>query len=310
MQARVLEEILQTQPESRLLFRYANGGYAPKLLYWLVGEGVRVQALKASAFKPLVAQPALTPALAAAGSGFLKRQHLSLCDTADALIYRLGLGAWRHKGQGFQMSRPGHQLVLQLNFTGEHDMAYRSTLRPGNAHPFTYWDHPVSREGFNTLAWARIDVDFDTGEALIDELQTDWVRFASRAYERAKVDGRIQLDGRWIPVERVGRYVNRVLRPHAKAWDEAMLSAAIHFIRSDLGLNRIYLHDADTGARLKGIYGALPPRSLYTDLPRRFCFRRIEGMPEFLVTGMRRRLAALAKSAPLRIWRIDLEPVA
>ncbi len=62
-----------------------------------------------------------------------------------------------------------------------------------------------------------------------------------------------------------------------------MLWAAIGFIRDELGLAHIYYHSEQSGRLLKRITGGLPPRSLYVDLPRRFCFRETLEIPEFLV---------------------------
>ena len=38
--------------------------------------------------------------------------------------------------------------------------------------------HPVASGGELTLAWSRIDLDLDRGEALVEEIQSDWVRDA------------------------------------------------------------------------------------------------------------------------------------
>lgn len=313
MDARVLREILQTQPHGRLCFRYWKGAYAPKLLGLLIGQGIRLADLRASRFAPFAAQPATAPALAASGDGRLTPEALAFCDDGFGLNYRLGLDRWVGMGKGYrhlQMSRAGFNLVLQLNFSGDHDERYHAELRPRGANPFTYWGHPVSREGMNTLAWARIDVDFETGEALIEEIQSDWVRFAHAFYDRAKVNGQAELDGRTIPIARVGRYVDRVLRPHAKVWDEAMLTAALGFIRTELGLTRVYMHDPETGAKLKSIVGALPPRSLYSTLPKRFCFEKVDEIPTFLWSREKKRMRALERlDGPLTMWRTDLAPL-
>lgn len=38
----------------------------------------------------------------------------------------------------------------------------------------------------DTLAWSRIDFDFDTGEALIEEIQSDWVRRVKHCVQSLK----------------------------------------------------------------------------------------------------------------------------
>jgi hypothetical protein len=45
---------------------------------------------------------------------------------------------------------------------------------------FEWSAHPIRRSP-STLAWSRVDIDFENGEALIEEIQTDWVRLAERA---------------------------------------------------------------------------------------------------------------------------------
>lgn len=77
-----------------------------------------------------------------------------------------------------------------------------------------------------------------------------------------------------------------VLRPYSKVWDEAILTAALCFIRRELGIREVFYHSYDTGNRLKGIeryyeYGK-PPRYLYTDLPKKFCFVKTSEAPDFL----------------------------
>ena len=72
-------------------------------------------------------------------------------------------------------------LVLQLNFNSSQIRALRR-LTGGEQRTFNPLDHPVCRPGHpryrETLAWARIDFDFETNEALIEEIQSDWVWFA------------------------------------------------------------------------------------------------------------------------------------
>lgn len=309
MQAELAREILETQPDGRLLFRYGRDAFAPSLLSFVVDRPTRVADIKASPFGRLLNRPVLKPVIANAGSGAISAEDMLLCEPAEPEVYRLTLGRWRSSRKTYrylQTSRPGTNIVVQLNFSGAHDNAFHALLQPGRARPFSYFGHPVNQHGLNTLAWARIDLDFRTGEALIEEIQTDWLRYAENSLVAAKRRGNFQLDGRKIPVERIERYIYRVLRPHARIWDEAMLMAALRFIREEIGLTEIYLHDHGSGARLKSIEDDLPPRSLYTDLPRRFCFERVEGVPRFLWQSFSGRIKALLKDGPLFTWRIDL----
>ena len=85
-----------------------------------------------------------------------------------------------------------------------------------------------------------------------------------------------------------------------------MLSATLFFIVEELGIRDIWYHSWDTGNLLKGISGrSLPPRSLYTRLPRRFCFSETEAMPGLLQCRQtRRRLRRMGSEA--RFHRLTL----
>ena len=145
------------------------------------------------------------------------------------------------------------------------------------------------------MAWSRMDVDLDRGEALIEEVQNDWIREAE--YERRRLERYLactkQCNCRMKPYAKAAlRYVNQVLAPYVSIWDQAMLSATLFFLREELGIGSIRYHTWETGNALKRIDGlGKPPRSLYSRLPRQFCFTEVSDSPE-LLSGrqMRRRL--------------------
>jgi hypothetical protein len=71
--------------------------------------------------------------------------------------------------------------VLQLNFNHQHDRLFHESIHPAQDGVFNNGDHPVLQRGDRsyyreTLAWSRLDIDFDLGEVLIEEIQNDWVR--------------------------------------------------------------------------------------------------------------------------------------
>jgi hypothetical protein len=78
-------------------------------------------------------------------------------------------------------------------------------------------------------------------------------------------------------------------------WDEAMLAAAVWFCRSQLGVRRIYYHTFEGSNLLKRMHGCPPPRSLYTTLPRRFCFERTDQPPQMLCHCRHRQVRASLK---------------
>jgi hypothetical protein len=176
---------------------------------------------------------------------------------------------------------------VQLNFPASHDRSYRELVRPFEEHPFISSYHPTrNREPF-TLAWARLDFEPQSSEVLIEEVQSDWVRFAEPYARRAEqwlAEGELphlEFD------EDVGctasamlRYFEGVLRPYARLWQECVLSAVIELCYAELGARRVYFHTFEGGLVMKRIRGSYqPPRSLYTELPERFCFTRTSRAP-------------------------------
>ena len=85
-----------------------------------------------------------------------------------------------------------------------------------------------------------------------------------------------------------------------------MLAAAVWFLRSELGLKRIFYYTFDTGNELKRLACDKPPRSLYTDLPRRFCFRRTHNGPLFLRDGSDRVVRKIVAERRTTWFRLDL----
>jgi hypothetical protein len=133
----------------------------------------------------------------------------------------------------------------------------------------------VRKDGtLETLAWARIDLDFASNQALIEEIQSDWVKGVGENHKN------------WLYGHGNMHEYREVLRPYAKVWDEAMLTAALCFIRRELGIRDVFYHSYETGNRLKGIeryyHLGKPPRYLYTDLPKKFCFTPTSEAPDFL----------------------------
>ena len=101
---------------------------------------------------------------------------------------------------------------------------------------FNWCGHPGSDEA-NTLAWARIDVDLDQRQALIEEIQCDWLRKVARyeRYARAhKPDSfvhSLRHRGIHIKAHKLWSYHLETMAPYRKIWSEAMLFAAIWFLK-------------------------------------------------------------------------------
>lgn len=311
MKLRSAQEILACLPRGKTPVFYYKHRYAASLLSYRARRNPTIAELRRTPYSRLLDIPFIRTALAAAGDGRLHSAHFDYLSPDCNLPFLLTLDLW----SGSQVTRPGTNLVLQLNFTYAHDVPFRRLTRPSEPLWLRCASHPVLKPGQRelfreTLAWARLDVDFDSGEALIEEIQSDWM--SSAAIMRARLR-RAQtlprpvppwwhMGGSWAALQ---LYLDKVLRPYEEIWDEAMLWAAIEFVYRELGLTRIYFHTYDTGIALKRIAGGKPPRSLYTRLPQRFCFELSPIAPEFLLRhrGFRRHYRAMR--AP-RWYRMEI----
>ncbi|MCP4378833.1 MAG: hypothetical protein GY794_21985 [bacterium] len=282
MDTKQAKEIIACLPEGRTIFRYFKDRYAPALLSYIVGDGMTPSQIKKTPMAKLLNRPVLKNLAANLGGSPLTPMALDSTWPAVPESYLLTLGVWgdhiagRRDQAWFQTSRPAANLVLQLNFSTKHDRPYDKLLKPDDYHPFSNEYHPINEAGRHTLAWARIDIDLDAGEALIEEIQNDWIRNALQSWRHGWPETNAK------PIA-MARYLRDVLSPHMRIWDEAILSAAIWFLRSELGVRRIFYHTFESGTRLKQIDGTKPPRSLYTRLPNRFCFRETCVPPSFLI---------------------------
>ncbi len=289
MDIKTAEEVIACLPEGKTSFDYYKDQYAVFILSQVIGQGCAISDLKQSAYSGLLKKPMIKEIVATSGDGILQHDQLNMLWLKTAEPFLLTLDIWGGGDRGWdQVSRKGCNIVLQLNFSNKHDAIFKKLVRPDENHRFKYFDHPVMRKGKRdffreTLAWARIDFDFNTNEALIEELQTDWLRIARRL-QRQVERGRnhFYLHGFNTTPEKLKNYLESVLMSYGKIWDEAMLTAAIQFIRKELGIDTIYLHTPDSGAAVKKIKYTQPPRSLYSSLPRKFCFSQTEKTPEFL----------------------------
>jgi hypothetical protein len=268
---------------------YFEDRYALLLLAWAAGRERSVRRLRASPLSPLLSKPAVRRAIASAGDATLRAETLRARRAERFQIYRLGFGQWGSADARcwqptyHQTTRPGLNLVLQLNFTREHNRAYYALIQPGTDHPYACSSHPIADKQL-TMAWVRIDLELDAGEALIEEVQSDWIKYALWAKSALEQHVSNLEAGSYTGVHPslVLAYVDSVLAPHAETWAEAALSAAIELLRGALGIRRIFFNSFETGCFLKGLKEGRPPRWIYSTLPRKFCFRRTFERPRAL----------------------------
>ncbi len=289
MKKEILDEIIACLPEERTLFHYFKGQYAFHLLAYATRVQQSVSTLKRSPFQHLLKQPDVKALLALQGSGNLSPELFEHAWKETSQPFVLTVDRWGDSDRWqYQTTRKGCNLVLQLNFSEQHNRSYQRLVKPDDDYVFNYAGHPVMNRGQRdlyreTLAWARIDFDLDSGEALIEEIQSDWVRRVHHCLQCIR-SGTTPWYMEWCKcsVEDFTTYAEKVLAPFYKLWSEAMMSAAIRFIYTELGISSIYYHTHETGQKIKQVKGGAPPHSLYTDLPRKFCFQITGEDPAFI----------------------------
>lgn len=290
MERRLAEEIRASLRGREVVHRYYRDRYALQILTY-AAPGRRPSQLRRGRLRPLLEKPEVRRVLGKLGGRGIDWSLLDSYFPARTEEYGISLGIWGGEGDAswYQMSRPGYGVVVQLNFPRKHERAYRRYVDPDGVDPFVAESHPVRLDGSHTLAWARVDLDLRWGEALIEEIQNDWIRYAGWAADsalRSLVDGEVyprwNLDGARGDARQVLRYYEHVLESHRRLWEEAVLSATLWLLREHLAIHRIYMHTFDGGCRLKRMEDWKPPRSLYEEMPRSFCFRRVRSGPRFL----------------------------
>ncbi|MEM7564368.1 MAG: hypothetical protein AAF353_15160 [Pseudomonadota bacterium] len=299
MDRKLAIEVIRCLPRGRTLYAYGKDAYALQLLKYHVGEGKSIAAIKRSDFARLLNKPPVKQLLAGCGAKRLSAQDIDGVYSAENELFSLSLDLWEGNDDWSQTSRRGWNLVLQLNFCNRHNHCYREWVKPDERQILNGDYHPVFRRHKaryfrETLAWARLDIDFDRNECLIEEIQSDWVREVDYLLADAHYALKLKRDDLiWWPVKgRLGdiiKYCEFMNRAYKPIWAEAMLSATLHFIKTELGLNRVCYHSARSGAQVKNMRGSYPPRSLYSQLPRAFCFRETLNAPEFLLNDARYR---------------------
>ncbi len=296
-----LQEIIDCLPSERTLFPYFKDQYAIYLLQrFLTGtEGKNIREIRQSPIKKLLEKPVVKDSLKHIGNGLLTTQQLEqLWMTSEQYVLTVGKWGGKHKYGWAQTSRPGSNLVLQLNLNNQLDALFES-ITGVNLNGITTASHPRSHKRNATMAWARLDMDFTTGEVLIEEIQSDLIRDLESTYKQAL---RVASGGKhyfyWaekpVDPQELARRCAHIVAAQKKVWSEAMMAATLWFVHNELGFQKVFYHTFETGRVMKNIIYTPPPRSLYTDLPEKFCFEMTKEAPTFIATDAkaRRRLKA------------------
>ena len=289
MDMKTLEDVKACLDDERRLFHYYDDQYAVYLLSKLIADDqfYSIAKIRKSSFAKLLDKPCVKLILQACGSGVINLQDLNQIygDSYDSLVVTLDKWGDERDYGWVQTSRPGANLVLQFNFTNEHDTRLKQLKIDGET--FKYRSHPIHRFK-SSLAWSRLDIDLDSGVALIEEIQTDWLRKTARHHKIAKRAVNLGMEqyragGEWYVSQSMIEYTSNILRRFSKRWSEMVMLYTLRFIREELGIKIIYYNDFETGSRLKRLKSTRPPKSLYTELPRKFCFQKTEIAPQFIV---------------------------
>ena len=315
-----LDELIYILSKEQWLFYYRKDDYARLLLSYYLKTPQPLRALKQSPYTKLLTKPSLKATLAQQGNGALCAQQIVDYGWATRHCYHLTLDTWGTAGTHHhtyqQTSRSGKNLVLQLNFSNQHNHPYHTLINPIHFHPFECTSHPIAPKPKLTMSWARIDIAHDLSHALIEEIQTDWLRDAFHAAtwywrtirrngQRQRVKQHCNETG--VSKQAWQRY-EQVLASHKKIWAEATLSAAIVLLKAEIGIDRIYYHTHNSGNILKGFRKDwAPPKSLYTKLPEQFCFRKTKEPPPMLEKHIEAlQYASRRKEALLDFYLLDL----
>jgi len=311
MKKEEVDEIIACLGDERRVFHYFKDRYCFDLIEIdMYRRGLKksnVASLKELGIGRYLNQPSVSQELAKLGSGMLDRAQLGLMGPIARTRFVLTLDRWGEGDRGWdQTTRNQENLVLQLNFDGEHDATYRRLLKPVEyPSPFDSCGHPTSKAGRNTMAWVRLDVSLETNEALIEEIQTDWLRNASRmciwAQKRRMKNPRLALADIYPEfsgsIEGFSIYVGETLPRYQNQWAEVAMLAALRFVRDELGVTTLYHHSYNTGIKLKDVCGK-PPKSIYSTLPKKFGFELTAEIPSMLANHKFSRRCIKAISEP------------
>ncbi len=309
-----IEFIEKTIGSEQKRFFYYRDKYALQLIKYHVKDSIKINDLKSCRYQGLLNKTVVREVLQNCGDSILHPEMLSDQPAKEGKDFNYTISKWGqfipHRNDSWnQTSRPGLNLVLQLNFDDWHNYKYHQLIKNSTIDPFVLRCHPVSTKRQFTMAWARLDVDLDRGEVLIEEIQNDWLREVNTLFKgwNEIIKNGNETGNHWFfDYYRHDTFFDYVifLKQYQKMWEEATLSLAIHFAKHELGLSDIYYHDFDSGNLLKGLTDEKPPRSLYTRLPKRFCFEPTDRAPAMLKND--KYVRRILKKNRLKWWKLEI----
>ncbi|MCG7520271.1 hypothetical protein [Ruegeria sp. Ofav3-42] len=304
---------------NEMTFHYYPDRQSPWLLCQSMDEETSVSDLKQTDLSRLLSRPLLQPMVAQCG-GVLRRHDVMAVAHADRAMQWDGLGPAAKTGleaayqsqwldfclsfdiwSGEQTTRKAHNLVVQLGFPTEHAELLWKFGQRSSVDQFQSCWHPVRTDGRPTLSWCRLDIDLASGTCLIEEIQSDWLRFVGRA--RRRLQNRAP---RSRQLRLTTEYEQALQRQYAKIWGDVMMLAVLVLLRDEFAVRTVWMHQPASGARLKGInWGRLPPRSVYTKLPRSFGFEPTRDAPPFLGSKQKSAARRAVQDEQPTFWRLS-----
>ncbi len=284
-------------------------------------DATLIKTLRKSALAKLLDRPILRPVVARCG-GVLHRSDVMAVAHADRAghmpdVTTAGLAgieqvfaqpwhdflltftSWGNGQYWDQTTRRQRNLVVQMGFPTDHSDLMGRYLSTETRKTYEEDVHPIRTKGRPTLAWARLDIDIASGEALIEEVQSDWLRFACDRVEALRIH-----KPRSRQLAAAERYEAGLVARYGRIWPRAIMLAVLMLLRNEFAIRTVWMHQPDPGAALKRINGQQPPRSLYTSLPKSMCFSPTRARPEFLRGLPARVTKQLPRTGPL-FWQLD-----
>lgn len=294
MNSKTVEDLLYLYDEPIAYYYFKDRHVIDKILA-LDHSEISVASLKKKGFDQWLQKPILSQTIKS-NQGQLRRNDLESLLPDNTCYFNITFGKWGEEARRYkkdkwnQTSRAGYGLVLQLNFSMSHHQQFFKLLKPNSwgKDEFLCISHPVAQSRYTTMAWSRMDIDFETGELLIEELQNDWLRNLDSCYRylmRVKEKDRVKELGRYgfsCSMSQFESYY-RLMKRYREIWSEALLHASVRYAQNELGIDTVWLHSFESGNLFKELGNtSLPPKSLYTQLPKKYGFGRTTDTPEFL----------------------------
>ncbi|WP_136658340.1 hypothetical protein [Nitratireductor sp. XY-223] len=302
-----------------LKFFYFRDREAAWLLLQLIDGSRNISDLRKTRYGKLLQRPLIKECISIKGDGKISAEDLLPAAEPDTGVpeggwsrsqaavlessydnpwhdFRISFDIWDGESDPFaQVSRPGVNVVMQLSFSSDHS-AYLGKLRQDNARErFEFEEHPIRVEGNPTLAWARLDIDAKSRTALIEEIQSDWLRIAKKRVQRL---AKYQPESYALQIYR--QYLREIEDRYARDWPRATMLVALKILVKELGCRTIYFHTPESGEALKHNHNA--PKSLYTDLPTHFCFAKTKRWPPFIRRSVRKLHGNNNPTGDIQFW--------